>query len=188
MLKRLSTFRRKKDEGTEDGNVLHAQYGSNGVNGYSGPKSTVTATVTNGTSNTMSPAKKRFSFGPSKKQEPAHEETTKTSREDVDNSLEQFAQLVHASRRPLPTQTGDGSYIGTDDVPSSLFQDIKSLGFKDLGTLREVMLNKGELQDDKTMLMERVIQVSKPSQLVGTFSLLCSLSRPSPPTVSIGKT
>lgn len=40
--------------------------------------------------------------------------------------------------------------------------DIKALGFKDVHTLIDVMKNKatGELQDDKTYLMEHTIQVS----------------------------
>ena len=40
--------------------------------------------------------------------------------------------------------------------------DIKAMGFKDVHTLIDVMKNKatGELQDDKTYLMEHTIQVS----------------------------
>ena len=40
--------------------------------------------------------------------------------------------------------------------------DIKAMGFKDLHTLIDVMRSKasGELQDDKTYLMEKTIQVS----------------------------
>lgn len=41
--------------------------------------------------------------------------------------------------------------------------DIKAMGFKDVHTLIDVMKNKatGELQDDKTYLMEHTIQVSQ---------------------------
>lgn len=83
------------------------------------------------------------------------------SRSDVDTSFEQFAQLIHASQRPLPTQGGEGSYIDHAE-PSSLMQDVKALGFKDAKTLMDVMKTKaaGELQDDKTYIMERTIQVS----------------------------
>lgn len=154
MMKRFSTLRRKKDDG--------GAVGENGTNGYgygssataaAKPAASTTANGVNGTSQ----AKKRFSFGPGKKLDQPAEATA--TREDVDHSLEEFAQLVQASRRPLPTQTGDGTYISGGEVPSSLLQDIKSLGFKDVKTLQEVLKNKGELQDDKTMLMERVIQV-----------------------------
>jgi linoleate 10R-lipoxygenase len=81
-------------------------------------------------------------------------------REDISNVFKQYAQLIHASQRPLPTQTGDGTYI-EHSVPSGLWQDLKNLGFKDVNTLLEVMRGKahGSLTDDKTYLMERVIQV-----------------------------
>lgn len=42
-------------------------------------------------------------------------------------------------------------------------QDLKSIGFKDVNTLMQVMKQKkaGGLQDDKTYIMERVIQVNQ---------------------------
>ncbi len=81
-------------------------------------------------------------------------------REEVQSSFQQYAQLLHAAQRPLPTQSGDGSYL-EQDVPSGMMQDLKSLGFKDVKTLMAVMKTKatGELADDKTYLMERVIQL-----------------------------
>ena len=81
-------------------------------------------------------------------------------RGEVASSFSQFAQLIHASRRPLPTQTGDGTYV-EHEMPSGMMQDLRSLGFKDVKTLMQVMKTKatGQLQDDKTYLMERVIQV-----------------------------
>lgn len=83
------------------------------------------------------------------------------SREDVKGTFEQFAQVLHASRRPLPTQTGDGSYVKRD-TPASLFENLKTIGIADAKTLKDVLQNKAkkELIDDKTYLMERVIQVS----------------------------
>lgn len=81
-------------------------------------------------------------------------------REEVQSSFQQYAQLLHAAQRPLPTQSGDGSYL-EQDVQSGMMQDLKSLGFKDVKTLMAVMKTKatGELADDKTYLMERVIQL-----------------------------
>jgi len=60
-------------------------------------------------------------------------------------------------------QSGDGSYL-EHDVPTGLMQDLKALGFRDVGTLINVMKNKanGGLVDDKTYLMERIIQVQYP--------------------------
>jgi hypothetical protein len=67
-----------------------------------------------------------------------------------------------------------------------LFQDIRTLGFKDFGTLAAFMKNKasGEVVDDKTMLMERIIQVWKLSclqsivikQLIVYFRVACQWS------------
>ena len=106
--------------------------------------------------------KRRSSFLPLKLHKKTDTTDHSSNRSDVDTSFEQFAQLIHASQRPLPTQGGDGSYIDHAE-PSSLLQDVKALGFKDAKTLIEVMKTKaaGELQDDKTYIMERTIQVSR---------------------------
>ncbi|KAF2087527.1 putative fatty acid oxygenase PpoC [Saccharata proteae CBS 121410] len=81
-------------------------------------------------------------------------------RNEVASVFSQFANLLHASRRPLPTQSGDGSYL-EKEAPAGLMGDLKALGFKDISTLKDVMENKAkkELVDDKTYLMERVIQL-----------------------------
>lgn len=79
----------------------------------------------------------------------------------MSSTFEEFAQVLHAAKRPLPSQTGDGSYLNKEE-PTGLMADLKNLGFKDLKTLREVIEGKakGELVDDKTYIMERVIQVT----------------------------
>ena len=152
MLKRFSsTFKKKKGEanGHTNGTSANGAKATNGADIANGG---------NGVNGTSKPAQgKRMSF---KKQQSETVDRSVT-RGDVDTSFEQFAQLIHASSRPLPTQTGDGSYI-EHEAPSSLFQDLKSLGFKDMKTLKDVLANKasGALADDKTMIMERVIQVS----------------------------
>lgn len=66
----------------------------------------------------------------------------------------------HKQRRPLPTQAGDGLYLDHAQ-PSGLMSDLKALGFKDVHTLIDVMKSKatGQLQDDKTYMMEHTIQV-----------------------------
>ncbi|TKA77124.1 hypothetical protein B0A49_03229 [Cryomyces minteri] len=78
----------------------------------------------------------------------------------VGDTFQDFAQVIHASARPLPTQSGDGSYLEKEE-PTGLWADLKSMGFKDAKTLMNVMQNKvaGDYQDDKTYLMERVIQL-----------------------------
>jgi linoleate 10R-lipoxygenase len=125
----------------------------------------------NGTSNEAEKpelGRKRSSFIPQRKEkerEKLKERTDQSAnRANVESSFQKFAQLIHASNRPLPTQSGDGTYIEHTE-PSGLMQDLRSIGFKDVGTLLQVMKSKtsGQLQDDKTYLMEYVIQVRPPS-------------------------
>ena len=170
MFKRFS-FRKSKKEG-ENGAVLNGN-GSNGSNIKSNGATNGEANGANGhhtydgyndsNGKTNPRPMKQPSRGVSKEQESSFSEPDHSvTRGDVDSAFEQFAQLVSASRRPLPTQTGDGSYL-EHEVPSSLFQELKTLGFKDMKTLKETLVNKasGALNDDKTMLMERVIQVER---------------------------
>lgn len=149
------------------------------VNGSNGTSSKVINGATNGTSSetnevfdTIGVANGASEDKPaSDNHEPSHapiiadkkHENHAASRGDVESSFEQFAQLLHASRRPLPTQSGDGAYLDHTE-PSGLMADIKKMGFKDAKTLMSVMRTKvtGELQDDKTYLMEHTIQVSRP--------------------------
>ena len=84
------------------------------------------------------------------------------NRAEVVAVFEKYAQAIHASRKPLPNQTGDGTYL-KHDQSSGLFNDIKALGFRDVNTVKDLIKNKatGELVDDKTYLMERIIQVCR---------------------------
>lgn len=79
---------------------------------------------------------------------------------DSSSTFKDYKQVIHAARRPLPTETGDGSYI-EEEASSSIWADLRSMGIKDASTLVSFLENKVTRQpiDDKTMLMERVIQV-----------------------------
>jgi hypothetical protein len=103
-----------------------------------------------------------------------------TGREEVESMFTQYAQLLHAARRPLPTQTGDGTYNehstptgfgddlkhlkvkgkpkGTHRVPDRLAHEWKIDG-KTLMTRFQPKASGAQLVDDKTMIMERVIQL-----------------------------
>ena len=123
--------------------------------------------TTNGTTNGVADSKpnlekRRSSFMPIKSSKKAETTDHSASRAEVESTFDQFSQLIHAARSPLPTQSGDGSYVDHAQ-PSGLMQDLKSMGFKDAKTLMEVMRTKatGDLQDDKTYMMERTIQVSR---------------------------
>ncbi|KAI2464196.1 linoleate diol synthase [Annulohypoxylon bovei var. microspora] len=92
------------------------------------------------------------------RQEPA----PKADREGVSAVFSQFGQLLHASQRSLPTEYGDGTYSNKAVQKTGLKKDLKYLRMKDVKTVLELARSKikGEqLTDDKTMIMERVIQL-----------------------------
>ncbi|KMU91811.1 linoleate diol synthase (Linoleate (8R)-dioxygenase) [Coccidioides immitis H538.4] len=82
-------------------------------------------------------------------------------RPQVESTFKQYAQLIHAARRPLPKQSGDGTYLTGPKAKTSLLQDLRSMGPKGWGTLIAVLKNKrsGDLTDDKTYIMERIIHL-----------------------------
>ncbi|CAM1508862.1 Fc.00g026010.m01.CDS01 [Cosmosporella sp. VM-42] len=76
-------------------------------------------------------------------------------------ALAGFKKLRQASARPLPTEMGDGQYRAVVKRPG-LREDIRRLTMKDVKTLLDIVKAKvkGETQqDDKTMIMERTIQL-----------------------------
>jgi linoleate 10R-lipoxygenase len=85
------------------------------------------------------------------------------NRAEVESCFSEFANVVCT---PLPDRSGGGSHEETE--LSKLWADFSSIGakhgIKDTKTLIEVVKNaaSGADVDDKTMLMERVIQVSGP--------------------------
>ncbi|KAI4164384.1 MAG: hypothetical protein LQ342_002031 [Letrouitia transgressa] len=112
---------------------------------------------TNGVTNgKISSVRKRTSVAAPKADTPDYSVT----QGDIQSTFEQFAHLLHASNRPLPTQTGDGAYLDHAE-PSGLMADLKTFGFKDYHTLTQVMKTKatGKLQDDKTYVMEHLMQL-----------------------------
>lgn len=91
---------------------------------------------------------------PEPKDEPA------ASRHDVESTFTTYAQLIHASRRPIPSQA-DGSFPNEKES-TGLLTDIMSIGLKDVNTVRKIMEQKasGAPQNDREYLMEEVMQVS----------------------------
>jgi linoleate 10R-lipoxygenase len=61
------------------------------------------------------------------------------TRADITSTFEQYAQLIHASLRPLPNQSGDGAYLEKEE-PSGLWNDIRSMGIKDMRTVKHIMV------------------------------------------------
>lgn len=119
----------------------------------------------NGTAESSSAAansdnNKRYSKISAARKSSSDDERNENKGDSV-SPFEKYASVLHASRSPIPNQTGDGAYLEHEHT-TSLLQDARHLGFKDFKTLKEVIESKlpgGELIDDKTMLMERIIQV-----------------------------
>jgi hypothetical protein len=83
-------------------------------------------------------------------------------REKTDgNALSSLVAVWKLSRRPVPTAYGDGTYPELEQR-SKFRKDLKSVSLRDIKTLRDLVRNKMQgtgVVDDKTMLMERVIQL-----------------------------
>lgn len=92
--------------------------GTNGTNGYRNDSYSTTATAK---PSTLSPAPAAI------KEKPAP--LPKPTSDGVSSTFTQFGQLLHASRRPLPTQHGDGTY-STATKKSSISKDLKYIGRK----------------------------------------------------------
>lgn len=80
--------------------------------------------------------------------------------QELEDALKSILTLWNMSRRPLPTQTGDGTYL-SEEQQTGILEEIRLAGFKGIKTVTD--LAKTTLQrepiDDRTYLMERVIQV-----------------------------
>lgn len=83
------------------------------------------------------------------------------TRQGVEDAFHSFGQLVTASKRPLPTQNGDGTYNDTNRLTGWL-PDWKLITWADIKTVIELVKSKlgGDgIVDDKTMLMEQTISI-----------------------------
>lgn len=99
----------------------------------------------------------------SKPSKAAHNnEDREVKKPDVGGTSGKYSQLLHAARRPLPTQSGDGSYLKGEPKHTSTIQDLRAIGLKGVRTLLAVKKQKkrGGLVDDREYLMEQIIQVS----------------------------
>ena len=94
---------------------------------------------------------------------PSPPEDRMSDHEKVRAAFASIKGLIKASLRPLPTQTGNGTYL-TKQLSTGILHDLKKLGFGDVGALIDTLQAKttGAPTDDKTYLMESVIQVGDP--------------------------
>nr|POE59032.1 linoleate 10r-lipoxygenase [Quercus suber] len=88
------------------------------------------------------------------------------SRQDVGAALESFMGLVSHMMRPLPEKNGDGTYVAPEAKHASLLEELGALGFKDYKTLVDYVSVGHNAVDDKTMLMEPLLEADRrPSQI-----------------------
>ena len=80
---------------------------------------------------------------------------------DIQRTVEKISSVANASMRPLPTSTGDGSYI-TKPEHEGLLESLTSLNLRDAATIVDTFRGKvtSEPIDDKTYYMERAIQLA----------------------------
>lgn len=72
-------------------------------------------------------------------------------RADIAKAMESLGNLVSHSMRPLP-ENGDGTY--NQEAPhSSMFKELRTIGLKDVKTLRDKLAAGTDPIDDKTMLV-----------------------------------
>jgi len=78
----------------------------------------------------------------------------------IEGAFTGIKELIHAALQPLPTQTGDGSYI-EEKVPTHLFKDLHDMGFDGIDTLIATLMTdvSDNPTDDRTYLMENVVKV-----------------------------
>jgi linoleate 10R-lipoxygenase len=126
LFRRLTSFNKSKKPG-EDGKANGIKDTSTSTSTTAQPSATAKSNTTNG----YAP--------PAVKQEEPVEDVHGATREDVASTFEQYAQLIHASRRPLPNQSGDGAYLEKDE-PSGFWADMRSIGIKDLKTVKHIMV------------------------------------------------
>ncbi|KAJ4410035.1 hypothetical protein N0V85_004011 [Neurospora sp. IMI 360204] len=125
---------------------------SNGVNGKAAKSSTVIGPDPNA-ERTASMAKPR----PTSMKLPF----TGASRQGVENAFERHRQTIQSAVQPLPTQQGAGTF-SENKKWGKLSSDLMTLRWADVKTLKHMVVAKikGEkIVDDKTMMMEKVIQM-----------------------------
>ncbi|KAE8144928.1 heme peroxidase [Aspergillus avenaceus] len=76
-------------------------------------------------------------------------------------TVSQIEKVVSASLRPLPTETGDGSYIA-ESKGTGFVTDFSRMDLGDVKTIVEITKNAatGESVNDKQYIMERLIQLT----------------------------
>jgi hypothetical protein len=121
MLKRLSSSLKRDKNNDQNANGT-SNGTSNGISNGVGTQSSISSGPnakqrTNGNTavvNGHDPTPRRKStFGFGKHGSSSEHEPTEEDHKGIGEMMQEFSALLHASKRPLPTQTGDGTYNGT---------------------------------------------------------------------------
>ncbi|KAK2858498.1 hypothetical protein FQN49_004674 [Arthroderma sp. PD_2] len=82
-------------------------------------------------------------------------------REEIGQGVADVGKAISASLRPLPTASGDGTYLPKAEK-TGILDDLAHMKLGDAGTLAEMakIAATGELVDDKRYIMERLIQLA----------------------------
>lgn len=117
-------------------------------------------------------------------------------RHEIEETLDSARSLIKSSLRPLPTQSGDGTYITPPQV-TGVIKDLQKMGFEDAATLIELVKTTatGQKIDDKSYFMERLIKLASALPLTSkngtmiTQSLVSKLwsDLPHPPSTFLGE-
>lgn len=106
LFRRLTSFNKSKKnsvEGKTDG-IANGTKTSTATQ----PSTAAKSNITNG----YAPATIKEEEQPKEDVQAAtQEDVSAVTRADVASTFEEFAQLIHASCRPLPNQSGDGAYL-----------------------------------------------------------------------------
>ncbi|ODM23237.1 Psi-producing oxygenase A [Aspergillus cristatus] len=79
----------------------------------------------------------------------------------IEKSISQIEQVISASLRSMPTETGDGTYV-KESKTTGFAKDLPHLDLDDVKTVVDVVKAgaTGEPVDDREYIMERVIQIA----------------------------
>lgn len=119
---------------TNGTNGVHHTNGTNGINGMhrtngtNGANGSCSITHTNSI-NSKHPENPTSPFSPPTLAKAQHHPPPKADREGITAAFSQFAQLIHAPRRPLPTQNGSGT-ASVKRTQTGLKVDLRYIGWK----------------------------------------------------------
>lgn len=91
---------------------------------------------------------------------PAMADRPNNSANGIGNEISNIEKVIASSLRPLPTETGDGTYVKTPTT-TGFTKDLGHFNSKDVKAVIEIAKDAvtGEPWNDREYIMERVVQV-----------------------------